>query len=65
MVSSNGEVVAKEEMDGRDVPISVNDIQPVELRVFIRNAVLFQCFLHVQRPAQPFPDVAASVLVEL
>lgn len=52
-------------MYGRDIPVGVNYVQPVELRVFILNAILLKRLLHVQRPAQPLPYVAASMLIEL
>jgi hypothetical protein len=64
MLSGHGEIITEEEMDGGDVPARMNDVQPVELRVFIRNAVLFQCLLHVQRSAQSLPNVTASMLIE-
>lgn len=63
--SCDCQIVAEEKMDGRHVPVRVDHIEAVEFGVLVFYAVLLESFLHVERTAQTFPDVASSVFVKL
>jgi len=52
-------------MNGRNVPISVNDVQSIKLWILILNPVFLKSFLHVQRSPKSLPNVACTMFVIL
>jgi len=46
--SSHCQIITKEQMYGRNVPVGINHIQPIEFRVLVFDSILFKCFLHIK-----------------
>lgn len=60
----DGEVVVVVKVDGWDVRVLIN-IQVNEFIGLIRDVVLLERAVHVQRPAEALPGVAGSMLVQV
>jgi hypothetical protein len=64
-MSSEGEIITEEEVDGGNVPLRGFNTQFFKLRILVFNSIFRQSFFHVQRSPQSFPNVTSPVFIEL